>query len=76
MTVATSDGLEQVIIRGQGCKLLSARELFTELERTNEDIRERFLEKGGLAKEALGPYIPEEATGQESSLQQETNSLQ
>ena len=27
VTVATSDGLEQIIIRGQGCRLLSAREL-------------------------------------------------
>ena len=24
MTVATSDGLEQIIIRGQGCRLVSA----------------------------------------------------
>ena len=27
VTVATSDGLEQIIIRGQGCALISAREL-------------------------------------------------
>lgn len=29
VTVATSDGTEQVIIRGQGCHLLSAKELYT-----------------------------------------------
>ena len=31
VTVATSDGTEQVIIRGQGCHLLSAKELHTEI---------------------------------------------
>ena len=30
VTVATSDGTEQVIIRGQGCHLLSAKELLKE----------------------------------------------
>ncbi len=34
ITVATSDGLEQVIIRGNGASLLSARELKEEVERT------------------------------------------
>ena len=32
VTVATSDGLEQVIIRGEGCRLLSARDLHAEME--------------------------------------------
>ncbi len=40
VTVATSDGLEQLIIRGQGCKLLSARELYEEVQRVEERIRE------------------------------------
>ena len=31
ITVATSDGLEQIIIRGQGCRLLSARDLKEEI---------------------------------------------
>ncbi len=34
ITVATSDGLEQIIIRGNGASLLSARELKEEVERT------------------------------------------
>lgn len=38
VTVATSDGLEQIIIRGQGCRLLSARELKDEIERTKKNI--------------------------------------
>lgn len=44
ITVATSDGVEQVIIRGQGCRLLSARELEEDVKRVNESIREIYLE--------------------------------
>ena len=40
VTVATSDGLEQIIIRGQGCRLLSARELKDEIERTEKTLFE------------------------------------
>jgi len=32
ITVATSDALQQIIIRGAGCSLLSARELKAEIE--------------------------------------------
>ncbi len=39
VTVATSDGLEQLIIRGQGCKLLSARELREDVKYVEEQIR-------------------------------------
>ena len=45
VTVATSDGLEQVIIRGEGCRLLSARELKEQMELTNESLRENYIEK-------------------------------
>lgn len=40
ITVATSDGLEQIIIRGEGCRLLSARDFETEVNRVEEKIRE------------------------------------
>ena len=49
--VATSDGVEQVIILGQGCRLISSRELEQELERMNQALREEFLletEKKGI----------------------------
>ncbi len=42
--VATSDGLEQVIILGQGGLRLSAKELKEEIEATNQTIREEYLE--------------------------------
>lgn len=45
VTVATSDGLEQIIIRGQGCRLLSARELEEEVRRLNKELVEQY-EKG------------------------------
>ena len=44
ITVATSDGLEQIIIRGAGCALLSARELEEEIGRVKADLRENYLE--------------------------------
>ncbi len=40
VTVATSDGLEQVIIRGAGCLLMSAEELWEDVKRTGQLIRE------------------------------------
>lgn len=40
ITVATSDGLEQVIIRGAGCLLLSAKDLLQEIQNVNEQIKE------------------------------------
>ena len=45
VTVATSDGLEQIIIRGQGCLLMSAREFEVEVARTKQFVREEYLEK-------------------------------
>ena len=44
VTVATSDGLEQIIIRGQGCRLLSARELKRDYEEAKAQIRTEYLE--------------------------------
>lgn len=42
VTVATSDGLEQIIIRGQGCNLISSRELKKEIERASDELMQRF----------------------------------
>jgi small GTP-binding protein len=42
ITVATSDGLQQIITRGAGCYLLSARELKEEIERANERVIQEF----------------------------------
>ncbi|TGE34494.1 TetM/TetW/TetO/TetS family tetracycline resistance ribosomal protection protein [Desulfosporosinus sp. Sb-LF] len=42
ITVATSDGLQQIIIRGAGCALLSARELKAEIEEANKRIYQEY----------------------------------
>ncbi len=44
ITVATSDGLQQIIIRGAGCSILSARELKEELIRVDERVVQAYLE--------------------------------
>lgn len=40
VTVATSDGLQQMIVRGAGCDLISARELEHQIELENAKLRE------------------------------------
>lgn len=50
ITVATSDGLEQLIIWGAGARRLSARELKEEVERADEELRERYLERQSSEK--------------------------
>lgn len=42
VTVATSDGLEQIIITGEGCKLISSRELQEEIQRVSSQMMENF----------------------------------
>mgnify|MGYP002226356431 CR=1 FL=1 len=65
VTVATSDGLEQLIIYGQGCRLMSAKDLKEEIEWTNRLIREEKERLGTPGKnylfqntgEELGSYL-------------------
>ena len=66
VSVATSDGLEQLIIMGQGAKRMSARELKEEIMSTDQELRELFLEnpeKGAKEKQylfdALSPELAE-----------------
>ena len=60
VTVATSDGTEQVIIRGQGCRLLSAKELHTEIGLAQKELRENHMEKAESTKNYLFHYLNEE----------------
>lgn len=46
VTVATSDGLVQLITRGQNCIVMSARELKEDVERVNQEIR-AYLDRNG-----------------------------
>lgn len=60
ITVATSDGLEQVIIRGQGCSLLSAREFKEEILEMEKLIRKEYTEKPEIRKNYLFDSLSEE----------------
>ncbi|SHJ81944.1 translation factor GTPase family protein [Hespellia stercorisuis] len=67
VTVATSDGTEQVIIRSKGCFLLSSRELKEEIARTNREIREAHIDNPqGKEKSSnyLFDHMPEELAEQ------------
>lgn len=57
ITVATSDGLEQIIIRGEGCALLSARELKAVIEGANERINQEYRERRGIDRNYLGDAL-------------------
>ncbi|MCR4956164.1 MAG: TetM/TetW/TetO/TetS family tetracycline resistance ribosomal protection protein [Lachnospiraceae bacterium] len=61
VTVATSDGLEQVIIAGAGAILISARELEKEMERLSREFHQ---EKSGVQMEkitdSLSKFMPKD----------------
>ena len=53
ITVATSDGLQQIIIRGSGCALLSARELRLEIDGANKRMKQEYQEMQGRDRNYL-----------------------
>lgn len=64
IVVATSDGLQQIIVRGEGCLLLSARELKAEVESTNLRVKQEHQEMHGLSRNYLGDALPPESKQQ------------
>ena len=82
VTVATSDGLEQLIIRGQGCRLLSARDLKEEIEYVNQEIRKEHLDRlpkrsGNYlfdhADEEMSAYLEDVRLGKEKGKEEESH---
>ncbi|QNO15061.1 NYN domain-containing protein [Alkalicella caledoniensis] len=61
ITVATSDGLQQIIVRGQGGHLLSARELKEEIQRANERVTQETLKLQESDPNYLGDTITADA---------------
>lgn len=61
ISVATCDGLEQVIILGQGCRRVTARELWEDINRVKEMLREEYLEKPRLKRNSLGDVVSKQA---------------
>ena len=59
VTVATSDGLEQVIILGQGAQRMSAQGLLEDVEMMNQEIRREHLSKAPQSGQYLFENLPE-----------------
>lgn len=62
--VATSDALQQVIIRGAGCGLLSARELKEEVDRALEHTKQIFQRRHRGQRGSLAETVSPETKGQ------------
>ncbi|WP_270811033.1 translation factor GTPase family protein [Hungatella effluvii] len=73
VTVATSDHLEQIIIHGQGCRLISARELKEEIHRLSETVHQEYQERktGEKHKNYLLDSVSEEMMKQIKELPEE-----
>lgn len=71
ITVATSDGLEQIIIRGQGCLLLSARELKEEIDKMQERIHSEYIAPSAGQKNRLMDSLTKEGLEELSKIQNE-----
>lgn len=53
ITVATSDGMEQIIIRGAGCALISSRELEVEVDECRKQTMKDYYEKQPVGRNYL-----------------------
>ena len=61
ITVVTSDGLEQVIIRGAGCALISSREFEEEVKTASGTFSQEYEQKAKKENEKtyLGEFLPQ-----------------
>jgi len=73
ITVATSDGLQQIIVRGAGCFLLSARELKAEIERVSEKTRQEYQDTLGKDRNHLRDVLSLETKQQIKELTQKND---
>ena len=60
VTVVTSDGMEQVIIRSAGCILMSSKELFEDVQRVEREIRKEHIESQMSKKNLLFDQLSDE----------------
>jgi small GTP-binding protein len=61
VTVATSDGLEQIIILGKGCHLISAREFEREVMELEKQVKKEFLDRQQTGGDSLFDVLSEES---------------
>ncbi len=64
ITVATSDGLEQIIIRGSGSAVMSANELKVKIENTNKRVMQAWEEKQAPERNYLEDKLSEKTKQQ------------
>jgi len=64
ITVATSDGLQQMIIRGEGCFLLSSRELKIEIEEAKERVMKEYQENRTRESKNISDTLSQETKNQ------------
>jgi len=64
ITVATSDHLEQMIIRGAGCAVLSADELKEEITRINEEVMQIYRDSQRVRRNYLGDALNQKSQKQ------------
>lgn len=64
VSVATSDGLEQIIIRGEGCSLLSAKDLRQEIDRIKSEMAREHMRAAPGSRNYLLDGVSEEVEGQ------------
>jgi len=62
--VATSDNLQQIIIRGAGCAVMSAGELKTEIETSLEKVMQAYQQKQTVQRNYLGEALSSETKSQ------------
>ncbi|MCR5684642.1 MAG: TetM/TetW/TetO/TetS family tetracycline resistance ribosomal protection protein [Lachnospiraceae bacterium] len=57
ITVATSDGLEQIIIRGAGCRLMTSQDLYHDINHGNKELSDRYLSGPGSRGALIGELV-------------------
>lgn len=64
IVVATSDGLQQIIVRGEGCLLLSARELKKDIDETNTKLNQEHQRTQGVSRNYIADALSQESKQQ------------
>lgn len=59
--VATGDGLEQLIIYGQGAMRMTARELYLEVQGQKDSLRQEFIAKKPMKNNLLMDHLDQES---------------
>lgn len=70
ITVVTSDGLEQIIIRGAGCELLSARDFYEQVREMQSRLQAEYIGNQPANKNFLKDLLSEEAVRELETIQE------